>query len=162
METLFRRLMQGTNPPPDNRKFSAYFLVLHIIKVQFALNNFKSCERFFKWFENNRREGIELEMFPKAWRVNISYYKGRYHMYSSDFEMAKLELEKAFQLCSQDYIKNKQRILRYLIPIQMNTGNFPSNKLLETYDLVEYKNLVEACLNGDMEILERSIETHMD
>ena len=89
MEQLFRKLMHCDNPPPNNRKYSSNFLALHIIKVQFALNKFKSCDRFFKVFDKNQGEGFEMTSLPKAWRVNVAYYMGRYFMYNSDFEMAR-------------------------------------------------------------------------
>jgi len=47
-------------------------------------------------------------------------------MYNSDFTSARTELKKAFEMCHADYLQNKQRILRYLIPVEMNTGRFPS------------------------------------
>ena len=53
---MFRDLQRPQNPPPDNRKYAAYFLAQHIIKIDFKLNLFD--ERFFKWFENNKKEGF--------------------------------------------------------------------------------------------------------
>ena len=58
LENLFRKMQQAENPAPDNRKFSSNFLALHLIKAQFALNKFKSCERFFRIFDLNQKEGI--------------------------------------------------------------------------------------------------------
>jgi len=80
-------------------------LAQHIIKIEFKLNLFD--ERLFKWFENNKREGFHLEMLPKSWRVNICYYRGRYHMYNSDYHNAREQLRLAFELCHTEYIKNK-------------------------------------------------------
>lgn len=54
--------------------------------------------------ENNKNEGYTLEMLPKSWRVNYAFYKGRYHMYSSEFELANDELQTALRLCHKDYI----------------------------------------------------------
>ena len=36
-------------------------------------------------------------------------------------------------------------------------GKFPSAKLLKEYDLEEYKDVIEACLGGDMVKLEDAI-----
>ena len=51
MEGLFRRLIHGKKEPPDNRKFSAYFLVLRVIKVSFSLNNFNNCKGHFAFID---------------------------------------------------------------------------------------------------------------
>lgn len=92
MEDLYRDLNQANYQNPgqetesnSNRKLGANFLALHIIKVQFVLNKFKQCNRFFEIFEKNLQEEKEM---PKSWRVNVSYYKGRYHMYNNDFGLA--------------------------------------------------------------------------
>lgn len=58
-------------------------------------------------------------MLPKAWHVQVAYYKGRYHMYNNDYATAREELQKAFAMASRNepHKANKQRILRYLIPV---------------------------------------------
>ena len=90
----------------DTRKFSANFLALLIIKVQFALNKFKSCDRFFSYFDKSKNDGIDAASMPKAWRVNVAYFKGRYHMYNNNFNEARVELNEALSLCHKDYPQN--------------------------------------------------------
>ena len=98
-------------------------------------------------------------MLPKAWHVQVAYYKGRYHMYNNDFLRARQELLRAFGMANsaQDHVDNKQRILRYLLPIEMINGRFPSQTLLERYDLIEYFEVTASCLKGDMQGLEQAI-----
>lgn len=129
MESLFRKLIHGNNNPPDNRRFAAYFLALRILRVQFSLNNYNFCHGHFSFID--RAEQVEINMLPKGWHVGVHYYRGRYHMYNNDFTAAKKQLKKAFQMCHKGYFQNKQRILRYLIPIEMTSGNFPTQKLLD-------------------------------
>ena len=136
MQNLFRKLNHGTKSPPDYRKFASYYLTLHFIRLQFALNNFKFCDPHFKFLE--RVDASEIELLPKAWHVQVSYYKGRYHLYNNDFVSARVELLKAFGMASSDsnepvHFSNKQRILRYLVPVEMINGRFPSKVLLERY-----------------------------
>jgi len=61
----------------------------------------------------------EINLLPKAWHVQVSYYKGRFYMYNNDFVRARDELLSAFAMASRDqeFMDNKQRILRYLIPV---------------------------------------------
>ena len=162
MDNLFRKLIHGTKSPPDYRKFASFYLTLHFIRVHFALNNFKFCDAHFKFIE--RVDVQEINMLPKAWHVQVSYYKGRYHMYNNDFVRARQELLKAFGMASRqrEHVDNKQRILRYLIPVEMTNGRFPSSSLLEQYGLDEYLEVTAACLNGDMQALEQAISVNMD
>jgi len=103
-------------------------------------------------------------MLPKAWHVQVSYYRGRYLMYNNDFVRARQELLRAFGMANREreYVENKQRILRYLIPVEMVNGRFPSQSLLQNYDLLEYSEVTDACLKGNMQGLEQAISTNMD
>ena len=83
-------------------------------------------------------------------------------MFNNDFSEAKHELKKAFQLCHRDQDQNKQRILRYLVPIEMTYGKFPTEKMLAQYDLDEYKEVIDACLSGNMVGLEDAISKNQD
>ena len=98
MDGLLRRLIHGTKNPPDYRKFASYYLALHQIRVQFALNNFKQV--YFNYID--RVDQQEINMLPKAWHVQVSYYRGRYHMYNNDFVKARDELTKAFAMANRD------------------------------------------------------------
>ena len=109
-----------------------------------------------------RAEQPELSILPKAWHVGIAYYKGRFHMYNNDLPRARKQLQRAYSLCHREYLENKQRILRYLIPIEMISGKFPSEKLMEQFDLSEYRDVVNACLKGDLVGLEEAITEYRD
>ena len=84
------------------------------------------------------------------------------HLLNNDFSEAKHELKKAFQLCHRDQHQNKQRILRYLVPVEMTYGKFPTPKMLEQYDLTEYQEVIDACLSGNMVALEDSLEKNCE
>ena len=80
-------------------------------------------------------------------------------MYNNNFELARNELLNALQICHKDYLKNQQRILRYLIPVEMIKGNFPTEALLEKFDLKnEYSDIVKAVILGDLSALEQAID----
>lgn len=102
-------------------------------------------------------------MLPKKWHIGVAFYKGRWHMYSNDYLGARNELTKAFSLCHVDADTNKQRILKYLIPVEILSGNFPSKAYLKSYRLdEEYSPITEACLNGDMVAFENAVNANMD
>ena len=60
----------------------------------------------------------------------------------------------AFENCLPEYEENRRRILRYLIPVEMNLFNFPSQTLLEKYNLTEYTEITTAVVAGDMSMFE--------
>ena len=44
----------------------------------------------------------------------------------------------------------------------MTYGKFPTEKMIETYDLSEYKGVIDACLSGNMVELEEQISANAD
>ena len=120
MERLFRNINkkpvgQGQNQGQQGAasinawKMGACFLALQIIKVQFALNKYKSCDRFFSFFENTKNDKNYLfdpAMMPKTWRVNVAFYRGRYNMYNNNFGAARVDLTQALSLCHADSFPN--------------------------------------------------------
>ena len=124
MTELFKTVQLTKKTTPDNRKQSSFFCVLHMIRASFMINRFNFCDPFIKILE--REKDIDLNSLPKNWQVQIAYYQGRYHMYNNSFDKARVELRKAFSLCHKDNMQNKQRILRFLIPVEMLAGKFPS------------------------------------
>lgn len=109
-----------------------------MLKIQFRLNNFKTCHRFFKWIDTNTKEGYMLSDFPQSYLVTLSYYRGRYHLYNNELKEARTELRQAYLCCHKNYGMNKKKILKYLIPVEMNLFNFPSKQLLQKYQLTHY------------------------
>lgn len=72
-------------------------------------------------------------------------------------------MNQALNLCHKDYLKNQQCILRYLIPIEMNKGKYPTIELLTKFDLKsEYGEIVDACVKGDLGDLEKALTKNQD
>jgi hypothetical protein len=51
-----------------------------------------------------------------------------------------------------------RRILRYLIPAKMLLGELPSDRLLDTYHLQEYRDLKRALQAGDVGLLNKALQ----
>lgn len=84
-------------------------------------------------------------MLPQGWRVNHAYLYGRLLIYKNEFKLAREHLRFAFQHCHPSYPKNMRKILKFLIPIEMNLYVFPTKELLTKYQLTEYFEISEAC-----------------
>ena len=66
-------------------------------------------------------------------------------------------------LCHRDYHDNKRRILSFLVPVWLAIAEkYPLEKLLTEYDLGEYRELIQACVGGDLVRLESTIEANMN
>lgn len=77
------------------------------------------------------------------------YFKGRYHLYNNEYQSARINLRMAHTLAvNTQNQKNVQKILRYLIPAEMQVGKFPTKELLQENDLLEYYPVIKACLDG--------------
>ena len=89
-------------------------------------------------------------MFPAKWKVMLAFYRGRFHLYRNEFIPSVKELRSAFSSCSDAYQKNKKKILKFLIPVEMNLNKFPTKEFLQKYQLDEYLVLSQACMAGDI------------
>lgn len=164
-ESLFRRMPQcaTTTNAPDNATYSVFFISLRMIKIKFKMNNFKNSEGFFKWIDMQfTAESFAPECLPMSWRVTHAYLYGRFYIYKNEPQLARPHLKFAFQNCQPDLPKNRKKILKFLIPVEMNLYNFPSKQLLTKYQLTEYMDISEACMDGDMVKFEKSLQANMD
>ena len=163
---LFRRIQQtANNPAPDNRLFIAFFIAVRAIKVLLRLNNFKNSSSYFKWiemqFDPNKASFYETQ-FPMNWRVMLAYLKGRQSIYDNDYAKAREELRFAFSYNHPENPRNKKKILKFLVLVEINLNVFPTKALLTKYQLTEYIELVDACQTGDLKRFEESLNKHMD
>lgn len=97
-----------------------------------------------------------------SWRVIHSYLKGRYCIYDGDYQRAREYLRFAFANSHGENPRNKKKILKFLVLVEINLNVFPTKALLQKYQLTEYIDLVEACQAGDMAKFEESLNRHMD
>lgn len=58
--------------------------------------------------------------------VTYRYYKGRLDMFEDEHDSAERNLDFAFIHCHRNSFKNKQCILRYLVPVKLYRGRLPT------------------------------------
>jgi len=83
--------------------------------------------------------------------------------------MARQELKNAYNLCVNTQNANNceetinlRHILKFLIPLEMMAGNFPSEELLQKHSLSsEFGALSKACMTGDIKALESELSKNM-
>ncbi|KAM0753006.1 COP9 signalosome complex subunit 12 [Meredithblackwellia eburnea MCA 4105] len=149
--TLFRRPMtiaasdRSTDTP--SRRDALFFLANATFKVYFAMKNLRLCDTILN---NTQNAAAMLETYNKADRVAFLYYRGRIWLHQRRLPLARQELSKALELCDQSNFHNCRQILLYLIVASLPLGIFPSEELLETFDLQEqFVDLLPALQLGD-------------
>jgi hypothetical protein len=83
-------------------------------------------------------------------------------MFTNELPQAREQLRFAFENCHTDNPRNKKKILKFLVLVEINLNNFPSKALLQKYQLNEYIPILEACMAGDMVKFEEALNLHMN
>ncbi|RKP21884.1 hypothetical protein ROZALSC1DRAFT_10834 [Rozella allomycis CSF55] len=92
-----------------------------------------------------------FEDFPKSHRVAYKYYTAQLAFLDEKYGEAKEDFEYAFYHCQKSCIKNKIRILHFLIPTMIFFGRRPSVALLKRYGMEKlYAPLIDALHHGKL------------
>ena len=59
-------------------------------------------------------------------------------------------------------MRNKRRILEFLIPVKLRLGRFPARRLLEKYDLMQFAPLTRAIQVGDLRAFNEALREHQE
>lgn len=139
------------------KKEAAIGVVNNLFKVYFKNNAVRLCESTFKSFKIVFRS-INFDSLPLAQRITYRFYEGRLAIFQEDYVKAERRLKFCFKECPKNEKRNRARILQYLTPVQIYFGIYPSNKLIEKYELQEYKELVPAIVCGDIQKFQESMK----
>jgi len=101
-------------------------------------------------------------MLPTSWRVTHAYLEGRLSIYKNELQSARDQLRRALAFCHIEYTSNQRKILKFLVPVEMNLNRFPTSKLLQRHNLLEYLDISNACQSGDILGFEKALSFQMD
>lgn len=141
---------QSNKPLPDSHVVGLYFAINAAFKTSFRLNNLQHVASFLRIVNSEFSKYPNLAKFPKAEQVEFKFHEGRYHIYEYNIEQAEQCLDLAFANCLKSSRKNKKIILKYLIPLKVLSGKFPSQGLLRKYGLEGYSDILESIKKGDV------------
>ncbi|KAL9118871.1 MAG: hypothetical protein Q9187_004571, partial [Circinaria calcarea] len=113
---------------PEGRRVGIYICANICLKLFFHCRKLRSAEQIFG---NIYQQSPPLSRFPASQRVTYLYYLGRYHFANNHFFRAQLALQAAYDQCHSRCIKQRRRIIAYLIPSNIILGRFPSSQLLQ-------------------------------
>ena len=135
---------------------------LHVVnalfKVYFKLNALHLCKNLINAV--NLPTFLPFDSFPKSEKVTYNFYVGRLAVFEDAYERAAAHLEYAFENCHARSRKNVRLILQYLIPVKLILGVLPSERLLQTYELREFVDVVEAARRGDVRLLNAALHAN--
>lgn len=134
-------------------------IINQLFKIYFKINKLNLCKPLVRALENSKTPDY---CFSLAERVTYNYFLGMKHMFDSDYRRADELLSFSFSNCHPDSFRNKRLILIFLIPVKMLIGSMPSIKLLRTFDLMHFQDLVSAVRKGDLRSLNEALERHSD
>ncbi|CAL2274727.1 unnamed protein product [Prunus armeniaca] len=142
------------------KRVGALYVTCQLFKVYFKLGTVHLCRSVIRSIETARI--FDFEEFPKRDKVTYMYYTGRLEVFNENFPAADHKLSYALRHCNPQSEANIRMILKYLIPVKLSIGILPNDWLLEKYNLVEYKNVVQALKRGDLRLLRHALEEHED
>lgn len=132
-----------------SKKAGVLFIVNQLFSMYFRLNKLRLCKNLVRPVErvNLHKENGGCTMGEM---VTYRYYVGRLNTFEDQYEEAEKNLDFAFLHCHKDSLRNKRRILSYLLPVKLIQGRLPTKQLLEKYELHEFLHLVEGIRTGNL------------
>ena len=93
------------------------------------MNTLQLCSKLINVVEGPGAIMDNLSYFPMCDVAMYKYYTGRLQMFEDKYEEARDSLSYALKCCPQASLKNRQRILAALAPVQMCLGVMPAPTL---------------------------------
>ncbi|KAJ8662587.1 hypothetical protein O0I10_001548 [Lichtheimia ornata] len=154
----FTYCVTDRNSISQSKKFGTYCMIGILFRIYFKLKQQNLCKNILRAV---KVAGMpDIDEFPKADRVTFRYYLGRLYFLEEEYGKAEHELELAFRECTNANQKNKEVILKFLLPIRLMRGKMPSRLLFERYPKSRhlYSHLVQSIKAGNI----RSFDMRLD
>lgn len=140
----------------DTKRIGMLNLVNQLFKVYFRINKLHLCKPLIRAIDSLPFK----ESFSLSQQITYRYFVGRKAMFDSDYKAADQYLTYAFENCHRSNKKNKRLILIYLVPVKMLLGYIPSKRVLEKYDVVQFWDLVQAVVQGNLRVFDELMIEH--
>lgn len=125
-----------------------------LFKIYFKVNTLQLCSKLISVVEGPSGAIDNLHLYPVSDVVTYKYYLGRLKLFEDKYEDARDNLTYALNHTPATCIKNRQRILASLIPVQMSLGIMPSEIVASKYGFTEYVAMGNAVKVGDLRTFE--------
>lgn len=157
LETVFNKSQIIKESFPDSRKLAAFYTIIHICEMFFRAGKYRMWLRYTHWVEK-QQDGFEL--LPEHVKVSYYYYEGLLDLFQYHYIKAYKSLNYSIDHCKTEVGEFQSRVMRYLVPLNILFGEYPTDKELEDHKLQEYKEIATACETGNLALFEHSLEIH--
>ena len=145
---------------PGSKKRAILATVNVLFKIYFKVNTLQLCNKIVAVVEGPGHVMGNLEVFPVCDVVTYKYFIGRLKMYEDKYEDARDALRFALKHTPQSALRNRQRILAILVPVEMCLGVLPSPLIATKYGFHPYLRLAEATKRGDLRDFDACFQEH--
>jgi len=145
---------------PSAKKLAIFIVTNVLFKIYFRLNTLHNATKIVNVVEGPGTVLGDLEYFPVCDVVTYKYYIGRLRMFEDNFEEARECLHLSLKHTPMSRMRNRQRILASLIPVEMSLGVFPTAEVSAVYGLDAYYFLAQAAMQGNLRDFEDCMQMH--
>jgi hypothetical protein len=160
LQRFFGDMVQSRAAPDVSKKMGCLNIVVHLFKVYFRMNNLRLCKNLVNSVEQPNFP--PRHMLPKGEVVAYLFYRGRLLMFEEDYAKAEQVLGEALSMCLRAEMRNRRRILSFLIPVKLSLGKQPRPELLARFNLRQYAGLVQAVRRGDLKLFAQTMEQYQE
>jgi len=161
LKKYFGKMIVDRSPLHCSTKMGCLFVTVHLFKIYFKLNNLRLCTNLIQTVNINFPSFDDYN-FPQAQTVSYNYYLGRIQVFEEQYEKAEECLNYALAHCHKDNVRNKRRILQFLIPVKLVLCKYPQIRLLKKYNLMQFDGLIHATRTGNLKMFNENLEQHQE
>ncbi|KAI9594191.1 COP9 signalosome complex subunit 12 [Syncephalis fuscata] len=142
-----------------SRKWGTYFVINLLFGIYFKLGSQNLCKNILRAMTASASDLPALHQYPKSHQAGYKYYLGLLAFREEKYLKAETDLAEAFRICQKNAIQQKERILKFLIPIRLLRGILPSRDLLKRYSRISlaYTPFIEAIRTGDVKSYDKML-----
>jgi tetratricopeptide (TPR) repeat protein len=161
LRQFFADCQGDRNPNLDlSRKQGTLYVINNLFKIYFRLNNVRLSKALINSVEADGTN--TFERYKMSQKVTYNYYIGRIDMFDGNYQKAEGHLQYAFENCHKKYVKNKVRVLIYLLTVQLVRGQFPKPHIISKYGLSQFSQLCRACRTGNVRLFDDTMAANQE
>ena len=161
---------EAFNPKKDkDKKMACLSIVIAMFRLYFSINTLHLTRNLVN--SMSARNAPDFDSFPASQRATYRYYTGRLLVFEDRFAEAEEHLAYALRHAprashSAVALRNRRRVLAYLIPVRMLLGRMPSDELLRMHGMDNtFGPVKRACVTGDLrafnDVMEATTVSHI-
>lgn len=143
---------------PGSKKKGIFAVTNVLFKIYFKVNTLQLCSKLISVVEGPNGATDNLHLYPVSDVVMYKYYLGRLKLFEDKYEDARDSLRYALKHTPRHAMKDRQRILASLIPVEMCLGVMPTALIASKYAFHEYLTLANAARVGDLKTFEQVMQ----